>query len=92
MKEVLELPDGQKIILDINTSTSHLTNGEIEQLMQIGKQQPVFAGNLVSKVDKACLVHKGLVMYYKNDDSDNHGGYVLTDKGMDIYKSIIQLP
>lgn len=58
-----------------------------EQLIQIAKQQPVFAGDLIHKQAKDELVKRKWVMYYKDDDikingyAKGVGGYVLTELG-----------
>lgn len=62
-----------------------------EQLEQIAKCQPVWAGNLIHKQAKDELVKRGWVMWYEdkncnpNDRDYKDGGYVLTELGQKAY-------
>ena len=54
-----------------------------EQFLQIAKQQPVYAGNLINKKDTAELVQAG---YVARDHSEN---YILTAWGEAIHSCIL---
>lgn len=65
-----------------------------EQLEQIAKWQPVFAGDLIHKQAKDELVKRKWVMYYEDPEmihtnelgyKNKGGGYVLTELGSNIY-------
>lgn len=62
-----------------------------EQLEQIAKEQPVWAGSLLHKDAKNELVKRGWVMWYEdkncnpNDRDYKDGGYVLTELGKKCY-------
>ena len=66
-----------------------------EQLEQIYKHQPVFAGDLIHKQAKQELVKRGWVMYYEDDDlkipryAKGVGGYVCTELGKKIYGAML---
>lgn len=55
---------------------------DFEELMNIGDNMPVFAGNLLSHETAHSLVKKGLAMTYE-------GEYVLTEEGKKLYRNIL---
>jgi hypothetical protein len=57
-------------------------NNLFEQLEQIYKSQPIFAGNLIHKQAKDELVRRGWVMHYQDK---NISGYVCTEIGKNVY-------
>ena len=59
-----------------------MNNSQFEELKNIGKNQPVFAGDLQSSYSAKELTELGLVMRYD-------GKYVLTEKGKEKYNKII---
>ncbi len=58
----------------------NLTASEIEELKNIAKHQPVFAGNLQSHQGAQELINKGLALRYE-------GEYCLTEKGKELMDS-----
>lgn len=62
-----------------------LTKGQSEEFKNICKNQPVFAGNLLSHDTCKELREKGLVMYYNDDETS---GYVLTNKGTELKEKL----
>jgi predicted transcriptional regulator len=62
---------------------SNITKSEVEELKNIKKNQPVFAGDLQSSNDAKSLIEKGSVMRYEDK-------YVLTEKGKQLFEEFRQ--
>lgn len=66
-----------------------------EQLEQIYRSQPVFAGDLIHKQAKDELIKRKWVMYYEDDDLKlkgyikGVGGYCCTELGKNIYGAML---
>ena len=72
----------------------NLSPAEVEQLVNIVQNYPVWAGDLISKDAKKSLVEKGLVTYREGNngrdvsDAERMGGYVPTDYGIEVYMAL----
>ena len=59
-------------------------HGLIEQYYQIGKNAPVYAGDLISKVATVELLQMKLVARNRHDD------YILSDFGGELFRRIVE--
>lgn len=76
----MEKEEIQKLCDELRGMT--LSRGEREEFDNISQNQPVFAGNVLSKQTSQALIDKGLAMRYEGD-------YVLTNKGTVLRDNII---